>query len=70
MMSNNPLLRSKRLRRRLFRRFPEDLRPGWIPNLLAHGGTVIEFGVPLVLFFSRGGWSTYVAAAVMMTSTW
>ena len=55
MMSNNPLLRSKRLRRRLFRRFPDDLQPGWIPNLLAHGGTVIEFGVPLVLFFSRGG---------------
>ena len=66
MMSNNPLLRSKRLRRRLFRRFPEDLQPGWIPNLLAHGGTVIEFGVPLVLFFSRGGVVTYVAAAVMI----
>ena len=63
MMSNNPLLRSKRLRRRLFRRFPDDLQPGWIPNLLAHGGTVIEFGVPLVLFFSRGGTVTYVAAA-------
>ncbi len=66
MMSNNPLLRSKRLRRLLFRRFPDDLQPGWIPNLLAHGGTVIEFGVPLVLFFSRGGVVTYVAAAVMI----
>jgi Transmembrane protein of unknown function (DUF3556) len=66
MMANNPLLRSKWLRRKMFRRFPDDLQPSWIPQWLAHGGTVIEFGIPLVLFFSRGGVLTYVAAAVMI----
>ncbi|MDH6242958.1 DUF3556 domain-containing protein [Mycobacterium sp. OTB74] len=66
MMANNPLLRSKWLRRKMFRRFPDDLQPSWIPGLLAHGGTVIEFGVPLVLFFSRGGVVSYAAAGLMV----
>lgn len=66
MMANNPLVRSTRMRRKFFRRFPDDLRPGRIPQFLAHFGTVVEFGVPLVLFFSPGGTVTYVAAAVMV----
>jgi hypothetical protein len=66
MMGNNPLIRWKRLRKSLYRRFPEDLQPSIIPRFLAHGGTVIEMGVPLVLFFSHGGVVTAVAAAVMV----
>lgn len=66
MMANNPLVRTKWVKRRFFRRFPDDLRPGRIPRFLAHFGTLVEFAVPLVLFFSHGGVVTYVAATVMV----
>lgn len=66
MMANNPLVRARWMKRLFFRRFPDDLRPGRIAQFLAHFGTLIEFGVPLVLFFSPGGTATYVAAAVMV----
>lgn len=66
MMGNNPLIRWRWVRKALYRRFPEDVRPSFIPQLLAHGGTVIEMGVPLVLFFSGGGVVTTVAAIVMV----
>jgi hypothetical protein len=66
MMGNNPLIRWRWVRRRLYRRYPEDLRPSIIPQFLAHGGTIIEMGVPLVLLFSGGGVVTTVAAIVMV----
>ena len=66
MMGNNPLIRWRWLRKALYRRYPEDVRPSIIPQLLAHGGTVIEMGVPLVLFFSGGGVVTTVAAIIMV----
>jgi len=67
MMGNSPLIRWKSLRKLLYRRYPDDIQPSLIPALLAHGGTVIEMGVPLVLFFSHGGVVTIVAAIVMVT---
>ena len=67
MMSNNPLVRAKWMKRMFFRNFPDDLLPGWLPRFLAHFGTLIEGGVPLVLFFSHGGVITVVAAVVMVT---
>lgn len=66
MMANNPLVRAKWMKRRFFRRFPDDLLPGRIAQFLAHFGTVVEMGVPLVLFFSHGGVVTYAAATVMI----
>lgn len=66
MMSNNPLIRPRALKRRFFRSFPDDLRPGRPSKLLAHLSTAIEMGVPLVLFFSHGGWPTAIAAFVMV----
>ncbi len=66
MMANNPLVRAKWMKRVFFRKFPDDLQPGRIAQFLAHFGTVIEMGVPLVLFFSHGGVVTYIAAAVMI----
>ncbi|OBH49279.1 DUF3556 domain-containing protein [Mycobacterium sp. E2479] len=66
MMANNPLVRARWMKRMFFRRFPDDLRPGRIPEFLAHFGTLIEMGVPLVLFFSHGGVVTYVAAFIMI----
>ncbi|MDN5745613.1 MAG: DUF3556 domain-containing protein, partial [Nocardioidaceae bacterium] len=52
MMSNNPLLRTKRLKRSFFKSFPHDLRPGWRAHGIAHLSTAIEGLVPIVLFFS------------------
>jgi hypothetical protein len=66
MMSNNPVFRPRFIKRMFFERFPDDLRPGRLARIFAHGGTVVEMGVPLVLFFSRGGWITAVAAVVMI----
>ncbi|MEP9365426.1 DUF3556 domain-containing protein [Nocardioides sp. CN2-186] len=66
MMSNSPVLRSSRIKRRFHRDFPDDLRPSWIAYTLAHVGTAVEYTVPLVLFLSHGGWVTTVAAIVMI----
>ena len=66
MMSNSPVVRPRALKRAFFKRFPDDLRPGWPSKTLAHVSTAIEGLVPLVLFFSHGGWPTALAAAVMV----
>jgi hypothetical protein len=66
MMSNNPVFRSQAVKRKFFERFPDDLRPGRRSRLLAHVSTAIEGLIPLVLFFSHGGWPTYLAAFVML----
>ncbi len=49
MISNAPLVRSKALKRKLWRDFPEDMRPSRLAAGIAHFGTVQEFGWPLLL---------------------
>jgi Transmembrane protein of unknown function (DUF3556) len=66
MMSNNPLLRGKSLKRRFFEHFPDDLRPGRPSRIVAHCATAVELCVPVVLFFSHGGLPTVIAATVMV----
>jgi hypothetical protein len=66
MISNTPWQRSTWLKKRLWRSYPEDLRPSRLAELAAHGGTVVEFGVPLLLLLSRGGPLTVVAVTVMV----
>ena len=66
MMSNNPVLRPRWIKRRFFESFPDDLRPGRPSRVLAHLSTAVEGLVPLVLFFSHGGTVTTVAAIVML----
>ena len=66
MMSNNPLMRPRWLKRRFFEKFPDDLRPGWLSRFFAHVSTFIEMCVPLALFFAPGGWPLKVAAIVMV----
>nr|WP_046286352.1 DUF3556 domain-containing protein [Mycobacterium sp. UM_NZ2] len=66
MMSNNPLFRPRFIKRKFFEHFPDDLRPGWRSRWLAHFSTAVEGLVPLVLFFSHGGWTTAIAAFVML----
>ena len=66
MMSNNPLIRTKWLKRKFFEKFPDDLRPGRVSRFFAHVSTAIEMCVPLALLFSHGGWPTAIAAFVML----
>ena len=66
MMSNNPVFRPRFIKRGFFEHFPDDLRPGRRSRWLAHFSTAIEGLVPLVLFFSHGGWPTAIAAFVML----
>jgi hypothetical protein len=49
MISNAPLVGPKALKRRLWRDYPEDMRPSRLAAGLAHFGTVQEFGWPLLL---------------------
>lgn len=65
MMSNAPLV-PKAVKRRLWRDAEFDVRPGLLSRALAHGGTVIEFGVPLILLLSSGGWVTTIALIIMI----
>ncbi|ORB28116.1 DUF3556 domain-containing protein [Mycolicibacterium parafortuitum] len=66
MMSNNPVIRPRSIKRKFFEHFPDDLRPGRASRFLAHFSTAVEGLVPLVLFFSHGGWATAIAAVVML----
>ena len=66
MMSNSPIVRPRWLKRRFFAKFPDDLRPGPLSRLVAHSATAVELCIPVVLFFSRGGWPTVVAAVLML----
>ncbi|CAN5335465.1 DUF3556 domain-containing protein [soil metagenome] len=66
MMSNNPVFRPRWIKRRFFEHFPDDLRPGQASRFLAHFSTAVEGLVPLVLFFTHGGWPTAIAAVVML----
>ena len=55
MVSNTPWNRSRRMKAKLYERYPDDLRPGRPAAFGAHLGTAVEFGLPLVLLLSRGG---------------
>jgi hypothetical protein len=66
MMSNSPLVRTKAFKRAFFEKFPDDLRPGRVSRVVAHFSTAVEGLVPIVLFFSHGGWPTAIAAVVML----
>lgn len=65
MTSNSPFTRFAWLRRRLYRSYPDDLRPSALAMWMAHAGTALELGVPALLFLSRGG-APLVAGLVAM----
>lgn len=66
MLANNPFIPSGVLKRSMFKRYPDDLRPSALAGFIAHFSTAVEGLVPLVLFFSHGGWPTAIAAFVMV----
>jgi hypothetical protein len=66
MISNAPLHPTTWLRRKLYRRYPDDLRPSGFSRALAHGGTVVEYVVPAILVFSPNRTLTLVAVGIMV----
>jgi len=66
MLANNPFIPSGPLKRSMFKRYPDDLRPSALAGFIAHFSTAVEGLVPLVLLFSAGGWPTAIAALVMI----
>ena len=66
MLANNPFIPSGALKRALFKRYPDDLRPSGLAGVIAHFSTAVEGLVPLLLFLSHGGWPTTIAAFVMI----
>ncbi|HEY5318489.1 MAG TPA: DUF3556 domain-containing protein [Solirubrobacteraceae bacterium] len=66
MNSNAPMTaRMPWLRKRFYKRFPDDLRPSRMADI-AHGGAALEFGVPLVLFLGKGGTVTTIGLIMMV----
>jgi hypothetical protein len=55
MVSNTPWNRSRRMKAKLYKDWPNDLRPGRNAAFGAHLGTAVEYGLPLVLILSHGG---------------
>ena len=55
MVSNTPWNRSRKFKSKMYRDYPDDLRPSGRAALGAHLGTAWEFGMPLLLLVSNGG---------------
>jgi len=66
MTSNAPLTRFDWLRRRMYRGYPDDLRPSRLAVAMTHAGTALEFSVPIVLLAGNGGWVTVVGLVLML----
>ncbi|MGD9724025.1 MAG: DUF3556 domain-containing protein [Pirellulales bacterium] len=66
MTSNSPVMRFGWLRRRMYRRFPDDLRPSRLAVAMGHAGTALELLVPLVFLLSPGGWSLGLGIVLML----
>ena len=58
--------RSRKAKQRLYRDYPNDLRPSRIAALAAHLGTSIEILLPLVLLLSAGGTIGTIAVVGMI----
>jgi len=65
MTSNSPFTRFAWLRKKMYRSYPEDLAPSRLA-VIAHGGTVLEFAVPILLLLGNGGPVTIVGLVLMV----
>jgi hypothetical protein len=67
MVSNTPWNRSRKAKAKLYKDYPEDLRPGVPAALGAHLGTAVEFGLPLILILSDSGpLQTFAVAGMVL----
>ena len=66
MISNHAVLQFPWLRKKLYKNYPEDLRPGPLATVLAHAGTAVEYLFPLILIFGMGGTLTTIGLIIML----
>ena len=66
MISNSAVLRFQWLRKRMYKDFPNDLRPGSLAKAMAHTGTIFEYIFPLLLVWGEGGTATMVGLTMML----
>ena len=67
MVSNSPSMPFKAVKRAHYRKFPHDLRPSRVADVMAHvAGTTVEIIAPLALLLSPWPWLTIPAAALMI----
>jgi len=66
MTSNSPILRLPWLRRKMYKRFPDDLRPSRLAVAMSHAGTALELSVPILMLLSPGGPSLAVGIILML----
>ncbi|HYU61872.1 MAG TPA: DUF3556 domain-containing protein [Solirubrobacterales bacterium] len=55
MSSNTPWNRSHNAKAKMYVNYPDDIRPSRFAAFMAHLGTAIELGLPLVLLLTAGG---------------
>jgi hypothetical protein len=66
MTSNSPIVRARWLRRRMYRSYPDDLRPSRLATAMGHAGTALELGVPIVLGLATGEPWLAIGLAMML----
>lgn len=66
MISNSPVARFGWIRRRMYRAYPNDLRPSTLATAMAHFGTFLELAVPITLGLGSGGTLTQVGVVLML----
>ncbi len=66
MMSNSPVMRFEWFRRRMYQKFPDDLRPSRLAKTMAHMGATLEFLVPTVLALGSGDTVTTIGLLLML----
>lgn len=52
MLSNHPFNRSQRFRKALYRNYPHDVRPSRLTQIIAHMGTALELGTPILFLIA------------------
>jgi len=65
MLTNSPLI-PEWFHKKLFRQYPDDMRPSNLARVIAHSGTLVEYAFPMVLLASGGGSATPYALAMMV----
>jgi hypothetical protein len=66
MTSNAPWQWLSKIRLRMYRQYPSDLRPSAVASHLSKLGTVVEIAFPLMLIMSDGGPVTHAALGLMV----
>src|SRR3954452_2620785 len=67
MVSNTPWNRSRKAKGRLYKDYPNDLRPGAPAAIGAHLGTAVEFGLTLnLLLTSHGALHTFALVGMIL----